>query len=78
MSSLDIETSRLADPDEAYRQIIEAHRGLSEEDSAALDARLVLILANHIGDLDVLRAALRLARAGIDTMMPEKTGKATA
>ena len=78
MSSLDIETNRLADPDEAYRQIIEAHRGLSEEDSAALDARLVLILANHIGDLDVLRAALRLARAGVGVAAAGTNGEATA
>lgn len=50
------------DPDLAYRLIVEAHRGLNEEDSAALNARLVLILANHIGDFDVLREALNLAR----------------
>ena len=55
--------SRFPDPDLAYRALIEAHRGLSEEESAALNTRLVLILANQIGDLDVLREAIALARS---------------
>ena len=55
--------SRLADPDAAFRALIAAHRGLSDADSAALNARLVLLLANHIGDVGVLRAALRVARS---------------
>jgi hypothetical protein len=54
--------SRLPDPDRAYRVLIEAHRGLSDEESAALNTRLVLILANHIGDRQVLEEALALAR----------------
>jgi hypothetical protein len=49
-------------PDDAFRAIVDAHRGLSEEASADLDAVLVLILANHIGDLDVLREAIELAK----------------
>jgi hypothetical protein len=49
-------------PDDFYQALIEAHRGLSDEQSMALNARLVLLLANHIGDMDVLREALRLAR----------------
>jgi len=53
--------SNFAKPDDAFRAVVEAHRGLSEEQSADLDAALVLILANHIGDLDVLRAAIALA-----------------
>jgi hypothetical protein len=55
--------SRFPDPDLAYRTLIEAHRGLSDEESARLNTRLVLILANQIGDLDVLKAAIALARA---------------
>ena len=51
----------LADPDAAYRLIVEAHRGLCDEQCAALDAALVLILANHVGDLAVLEEALALA-----------------
>jgi hypothetical protein len=53
--------SRFADPDAAFRMIVTAHRGLTETESADLNARLVLILANHIGDADMLRAALALA-----------------
>jgi Protein of unknown function (DUF2783) len=60
-----ITDNRFADPDAAYRLIVEAHRGLSEEDSAALNARLVLILANQAGDAEVLRQALDLARKGL-------------
>jgi Protein of unknown function (DUF2783) len=53
---------KLADPDRAYRMLIEAHRGLTDHQSAALNARLILILANQIGDLEVLRQAIALAR----------------
>jgi glyoxylase-like metal-dependent hydrolase (beta-lactamase superfamily II) len=49
-------------PDDAFRAIFEAHRGLSDAASADLDAALVLILANHIGNLDVLREAIELAK----------------
>jgi hypothetical protein len=55
-------SSNFATPDDAFRAIVEAHRGLSDPESADLDAALVLILANHIGDLDVLREAIALAR----------------
>lgn len=54
--------SRFADPDEAYAALTQAHRGVPPEASAGLNARLVLILANHIGDLDVLREAIALAQ----------------
>ena len=57
-----ITASQFADPDAAYRALVEARRSLSEADAAALDTKLVLILANHIGDLDVLREAIALAR----------------
>ena len=55
-------SSNFARPDDAFRAIVEAHRGLTEAQSADLDAALVLVLANHIGDLDVLREAIELAR----------------
>jgi Protein of unknown function (DUF2783) len=54
--------SQFPDPDAAYRAIIEAHRGLSDEASQALNAKLVLILANHIGSLTVLVEAIELAK----------------
>jgi hypothetical protein len=53
---------RLADPDGFYAALMEAHRGLDEAASRRLDARLVILLANHIGDDAVLREALALAR----------------
>ena len=53
----------IPDPDGFYDELLAAHADLDEADSAALDARLVLILANHIGDRKVLRAALVAARA---------------
>ena len=54
--------SRLPDPDRAYRMLIDAHRGLSDEASAALNTRLVLILANHLGDEEALAQAIALAK----------------
>ena len=53
--------------DDFYDALITAHRGLSDEQSELLNARLVLLLANHVGDLDVLREALALARGGTST-----------
>ena len=57
-----ITASQFADPDAAYVALMDARRGLSEHAAAALDARLVLILANHIGDLAVLKEAITVAR----------------
>lgn len=61
MSKL-ITDGRFANPDAAYTAIIDAHRGLGDAESGELNARLVLILANHIGDPEVLGEALALAR----------------
>ena len=49
--------------DDFYEALIESHNGLSDEQSEALNARLILLLANHIGDLRVLREALQAAKA---------------
>lgn len=54
-------------PDDFYQALIDAHRGLSTPDSHALNARLVLLLANHIGSQPVLQQALAAARAGTAT-----------
>ena len=62
MSKLETK-SRFPNPDAAYVALVEARRGLSEEQAAAFDTRLALILANHIGDLDVLKEAIALAKA---------------
>ena len=48
--------------DDMYEALIAAHNGLTTEQSHAMNARLVLVLANHIGDLAVLKEAFRLAR----------------
>ncbi len=60
--------SNFPNPDAAYRSVVEAHRGLSEMQSAALDTALVLILANHIGDIEVLKEALALAKRKLPEM----------
>jgi Protein of unknown function (DUF2783) len=52
--------------DDFYEVLIGAHHGLSDAQSHALNARLVLILANHIGDLAVLQDALALARGSLE------------
>lgn len=49
-------------PDDFYEALIDAHRGLDVAQSQALNARLVLLLANHIGSSAVLREALQAAR----------------
>ena len=49
--------------DDFYEALIAAHQGLSTSESHAMNARLVLLLANHIGQLDVLQQALAAARA---------------
>ncbi|MEO0682298.1 MAG: DUF2783 domain-containing protein [Pseudomonadota bacterium] len=52
----------IADQDGFYAALLKAHEGLSEAESARLNARLVLILANHAGEAAALEEALRLAR----------------
>ncbi len=59
-----ITTPNLQAPDDFYEALIDTHRDLAEPASHALNARLVLLLANHIGDPAVLREALAAARAG--------------
>ena len=51
--------------DDFYQALIDTHRDLSDEQSARVNARLVLLLSNHIGDLDVLREAMGIAREEI-------------
>jgi hypothetical protein len=56
---------RLAQPDELYQLLIEAHQGLSPEQSRQLDARLILLLANHLGDLEAMAEAVAVARRSV-------------
>ncbi|QPH53460.1 DUF2783 domain-containing protein [Pontivivens ytuae] len=52
-----------AEADDLYAELLAAHEGLSAEESAALNARLVLTLMNHVGDAEAIRAAIALASA---------------
>lgn len=51
-----------AEADDFYEALLDAHQGLSLEASTALNARLVLLLAHHVGDLATLKACLKAAR----------------
>lgn len=51
--------------DDFYESLIEMHRDLSDEQSAMANAKLILLLANHIGDIGVLREAMHIAREGV-------------
>ncbi len=48
--------------DDFYEALIDTHRDLSDDESAMVNARLVLLLANHVGDIRVLREAMQIAR----------------
>ncbi|MGD9800103.1 MAG: DUF2783 domain-containing protein [Parvularculaceae bacterium] len=52
----------IADADGVYQKLIDAHQGLTEADSMALNARLILILINHVGDKAVVSEAIDIAR----------------
>lgn len=67
MSAPDVLSDRLgAAADDLYAELIDVHDGLSDIESAALNARLVLVLMNAVGDAQVVRAALAAARAADD------------
>ena len=51
--------------DDFYEALMQAHQGLGDAQSERLNARLVLLLSNHIGDIAVIRQALAIARAGL-------------
>ena len=58
--------------DDFYDLLIDTHRGLDDDASRLVNARLILLLANHIGDIAVLREAMAAARRGVapDTTTP--------
>lgn len=72
MAHLDT-SPRFPDPDAAFRLIVEAHRGLTEAASTDLNARLVLLLANHIGDPQVLAEALAAVAAAGEGRSSERS-----
>ncbi|MEO8937823.1 MAG: DUF2783 domain-containing protein [Burkholderiaceae bacterium] len=56
---------RIARPDDFYERLIDTHSDLTREESELVNCKLILLLANHIGDADVLRDAMRRARDGV-------------
>ena len=56
---------RIDQPDDVYQRLIALHQGLDEGQSRLVNARLILLLANHIGDAEVLEEAFAAARKGI-------------
>ena len=63
--SLLAQEDRIGAPDELYQALVDAHDGLSDAESRQLNARLILLLANHIGDVDVAAAAALEARMSV-------------
>ena len=55
-------TPNLPDPDGFYDELLSAHEGLSDDESVDLNARLILLLCNHIGDRSIIRDALVAAK----------------
>lgn len=51
--------------DDFYEALIDTHRDLSDDQSAMVNAKLVLLLANHVGDISVLRQAMQIARQDV-------------
>nr|WP_197283437.1 DUF2783 domain-containing protein [Achromobacter piechaudii] len=68
-----ITDTNLSAPDDFYEALIETHRDLSNEQSQELNAALILLLANHLGDIALLREALQLARASVLTQSETAT-----
>jgi len=57
-------------PDDFYQELIDLHRDLSDGESALVNAKLVLLLANHVGDMAVLREAMAAARENLTRAKP--------
>ena len=55
----------LGAPDDFYERLIDMHRDLTDEQSQRVNAKLILVLANHIGDAEVLGEAMNAARGGV-------------
>lgn len=56
---------KIADPDTFYEELIAAQRDLSEAQAEMMNAKLLMVLANHVGDIGVLREALDIARLNL-------------
>ena len=60
-------------PDDFYQELVDMHRDLSAQQSALVNAKLILLLANHVGDSAILREAMRAARQDIEPDPPDGT-----
>ncbi|WP_341702819.1 DUF2783 domain-containing protein [Ferrovibrio sp.] len=65
-------------PDDFYQLLVDAHRDLAPEQSRLLNSKLILLLANHIGDLDILSSAIAAAKSGITPSASDDELKVTA
>lgn len=61
----------LESPDDFYEMLVEAHRDLSPDQSRMLNAKLILLLANHVGSIAVLAEAVTLAKTGLGPTVAE-------
>ncbi len=68
-----ITTANIADPDGFYAELLAVHEGRNKQESDALNARLMLILANHIGDRETLSEALETARESSKSLKETET-----
>jgi hypothetical protein len=68
----------ISTPDEFYEALVDIHRFLTPEQSKLVNAKLILLLANHIGDLAVLRAAMDKAREGVTPLAQDPTLRAVS
>lgn len=71
-------TLRLADPDAFYEALIDMHRDLGNDESQLVNAKLILLLSNQIGDMDVLREAMSMARSGVAASVAVSVATSTA
>ncbi len=65
MANRPLNTEPAADPDAIYQLLVEAHRDLTAEQSRMVNSKLILLLANHIGDPTLIAAAVAAAREGV-------------
>ena len=65
MAPASLNTKPSSDPEAVYQALVEAHRDLTAEQATIVDTKLILLLANHIGDPAVIAEAVAAAREGI-------------
>jgi hypothetical protein len=71
-----ITTPNVAHPDDLYEMLIELHSGLDDTRSTVVNAKLIMLLLNHVGDVEVIQEAFRIARKERVVSDPRQTGGA--